>query len=250
MKHDNYEILNLIGYGLSKFDNDFINEFGFKSKLSFFQYLVENKIAQTTSVIKNRMDLFDCFFDNARKGWWQKGNAYIHRKILIDSLYGHENAQGYANIIKLYLMENFQFTNLVVKDSPIIKSGFKKLQETGMQAELFFMNNYQSIGLFKLCKLFDARYFGDGYDFMLENENNNLFLIEVKGIREKNGSIRMTENEYDKALEYKEKFILTIVANLNDKPNMIIFENPIAQLNFEKKEIFPKKIITEYHFKI
>jgi len=28
-KHENYEILNLIGYGLSKFDNAFIEEFGF-----------------------------------------------------------------------------------------------------------------------------------------------------------------------------------------------------------------------------
>ena len=30
------------------------------------------------------MDLFDHFFpNNGRKGWWQKGDTYIHRKYLI-----------------------------------------------------------------------------------------------------------------------------------------------------------------------
>lgn len=35
-KHQNYELLNLLGYGLAKFDNNFINQFGFKTKSSFF----------------------------------------------------------------------------------------------------------------------------------------------------------------------------------------------------------------------
>lgn len=64
--------------------------------------MVEIGIVETGSVVKNRMDLFDPFFDNNRKGWWQKGNAYIHRKLLIDSLFGNENVIGYANIVKLF----------------------------------------------------------------------------------------------------------------------------------------------------
>ena len=79
-KHQNYEILNLLGYGLAKFDNNFIKEFGFETKSSFFEYFVQLNIVETGSVVKNRMDLFDPFFPNKRKGWWQKGDAYIHRK--------------------------------------------------------------------------------------------------------------------------------------------------------------------------
>ncbi len=74
-KHKNYEILNLIGYALEKFDNDFIKEFGFSTKNAFFEYCVQIGLADTTGVIKNRMDLFDYFFPNKRKGWWQKGDA-------------------------------------------------------------------------------------------------------------------------------------------------------------------------------
>ena len=61
-KHENYEILNLLGYGLSKFDNAFIKQFGFSTKNNFFNYFVEIGIVDTGSVVKNRMDLFEPFF--------------------------------------------------------------------------------------------------------------------------------------------------------------------------------------------
>ncbi|MBP6285073.1 MAG: hypothetical protein KA373_06620, partial [Paludibacteraceae bacterium] len=66
-------------------------------------------LVDTGSVVKNRMDLFDPFFpDNGRKGWWQKGNAYIHRKYLIDSLFGNKNIKGFSDIVKVYLKENYK----------------------------------------------------------------------------------------------------------------------------------------------
>lgn len=66
-KHENYYILNLLGYGLSKFDNNFIKEFGFTTKNDFFNYFVKIKLVETASVIKNRMDLFDPFFFKLKK---------------------------------------------------------------------------------------------------------------------------------------------------------------------------------------
>ena len=103
-KHKNYELLNLIGYGLAKFNLTFIKEFGVKSKTAFYEFLVANGVAETIGTIKNRQDLFDPFFENGRMGWWQKGNAYIHRKIFIDGLFGHLNASDYASVVKLYLL--------------------------------------------------------------------------------------------------------------------------------------------------
>lgn len=41
------------------------------------------------------MDLFDPFSPNNRKVWWQKGDAYIHKKLLIYSLF--EDVEGFAN---------------------------------------------------------------------------------------------------------------------------------------------------------
>jgi len=245
-KHKNYEILNLIGYGLSKFNNDFIREFGFATKIAFYNFCVENKIAETIGIVKNRMDLFDHFFpENGRKGWWQKGDAYIHRKILIDSLFGNENAKGYANIVKLYMKEFFNIQKIEYKAKPIAKTRFKKLQETGLEAELFFMNNYNSINIFQNGILEDARLYGDGYDFQIDVANNS-FLAEIKGIREKKGKFRLTENEYQKALEYKNDYIITLILNLNDIPKILTIENPIKNLIFEEK-IIPSKATKEYH---
>lgn len=245
-KHENYEILNLLGYGLSKFSNAFINEFGFSTKTRFFDYFVEIGIVETGSVVKNRMDLFDPFFpNNGRKGWWQKGDAYIHRKYLIDSLFGNENVKGYADIVKLYLKENYKVKELIVDVKPIVKSRFKKLQETGLEAELYFMNNFNEIAFFNDGILEDARLYGDGYDFQI-NVNENSFLAEVKGIRERKGKFRLTEKEYLMACEYKNDYIITLVLNMNDLPAFLTVENPVNNLKFIEKTIYSKEI-KEYH---
>jgi hypothetical protein len=235
-KHKNYEILNLLGYGLAKFDNDFIKQFGFKTKTSFFNYFVELGIVETGSVVKNRMDLFDPFFENNRKGWWQKGDVYIHRKQLIDSLFGNESVVGYSNIIKLYLIDNYKVKDLFANVTPIVKSRFKKLQETGLEAELFFLNNYNAIDIFKTGLIDDARLYGDGYDFQV-NVNHNSFLAEVKGIRAKKGKFRLTENEYLKAQEYQHEYIITLVLNMDDIPSFLAIDNPLKNLHFEERII-------------
>lgn len=245
MKHENYELLNLLGYGLAKFDDDFIKQFGFKTKKSFFEYFVELGVVETGSVVKNRMDLFDPFFPNSRKGWWQKGDAYIHRKLLIDSLFGTENIVGYANIVKLFLKEKFNLKEIYVEVKPIVKSRFKKLQETGLEAELYFLNNYNSIEIFKNGLIEDARLYGDGYDFQI-NVNENSYLAEVKGIRARKGKFRLTENEYIKAKEYKNDYIITLVLNLDDLPTFLTIDNPLKNLKFEEK-IIKSKEIKEYH---
>ena len=202
-KHENYDMLNLIGYGLAKFDIEFVNQFGLESKSKFYEFLVLKKIANTIGTLKNRQDLFDPFFDNGRKGWWQKGNTYIHRKLLIDSLFGDLECFDYSQIVKNYINKNFDtFYDAIPETSPIIVSKFKQLQQTGIEAELFFLNNYNQIIEFKGGIIQDARLLGDGYDFQIELVSK-YYLTEVKGVKKKSGAIRLTQNEYMKAKEYE-----------------------------------------------
>lgn len=243
-KHENYEILNLIGYGLAKFDINFIRYFGCKTKAEFYSYVVKKGIAETIGTVKNRQDLFDPFFDNGRKGWWQKGDAYIHRKTLIDSLFGSLDANAYANIVKLYLQSEFSIINAssAKQISPIIKSKFKQLQITGQEAELFFINNYQTIDYFKNGILEDARLFGDGYDFQIQLLER-YFLVEIKGVKKSSGSIRLTENEFFKASEYQDNYSLIVISNLEKLPKMNVIFNPIKKLAL-KKHVFTQSQIT------
>ena len=141
----------------------------------------------------------------------------------------------------------FNVKNIEYQAKPIIKSRFKKLQETGLEAELFFMNNYKSIELFKNGTLEDARLFGDGYDFQV-NVHKKAYLAEIKVIRKKRGKFRLTEYEFKKALDYKDDYIVTLILNLNDMPKFITIENPIKNLKFEER-IIKSKESREYHLK-
>lgn len=245
-KHENYEILNLLGYGLAKFDDAFIRQFGFDTKSSFFEYFVAIGLVETSSTVKNRMDLFDPFFENKRKGWWQKGDTYKHRKLFIDSLFGQEDVKEYSNIVKLFLKDKCNLEDISISVKPIVKSRYRKMQETGLEAELFFMNNYQSIDFFKDGIIEDARLYGDGYDFQI-NVDENSYLAEVKGVRSKKGRFRLTENEYIKANEYKADYMVALVLNLDDVPTLLLIADPIENLNFEERIIESSKYRKEYH---
>lgn len=234
-RHENYEILNLIGYGLAKFDMDFIREFGFSTKTAFYDSIISKGIADTVGTVKNRQDLFDPFFDNERKGWWQKGNTYLHRKTFIDSLFGIFDVKEYSDVVKLYITYKLKLPDESRREiSPIIKSKFKQLQLTGQEAELFFMQNYLEFDSFKGGVLEDARLLGDGFDFQIQI-GARFLLAEIKGIRLSRGGVRLTENEYRKAKEYKDDYGLVVVSNLANVPKMTAVFNPLASLKLTKK---------------
>lgn len=235
------EIMNLIGYGLAKFDNDFIREFGQPSKSAFARYIVTLGIANTTKAVSNRMDSFDPYFDNGRKGWFQR-NQREHIKLFIDSLFGNEDAHGFANIVKLSIKNlNSNISLTIEKLTPVQKSCFKQLQITGKEAEYFFMSNYRSIPLFENGVLEDARLWGDGYDFQVQC-NEKYFLTEIKGIRTSIGAVRLTQNEYQKALEYKDSYILVVVSNLTSTPKLNCIGNPTEHLALIPRELTSTQI--------
>lgn len=143
------------------------------------------------------------------------------------------------------MKDNFKIKDIVVEVKPIVKSRFKKLQETGLEAELYFINNYNSIDIFKNGIIEDARLYGDGYDFQI-NVNENSFLSEVKGIRAKKGRFRLTENEYFKAKEYKNDYIIALVLNLDDLPTFLTIGNPLKNLKFEERIVKSKEEIKNW----
>ena len=238
------EIMNLIGYGLAKFSLDFVREFGFSRYADFYRYIVELRLAKTVKAVTNRQDSFDPYFDNGRKGWHQR-NQREHIKLFIDSLFGNEDAKSFANIVKLYI-QSYDSKILLTSEraSPAMQSKFKQLQATGKEAEFYFMNNFDSIDFFRGGILEDARLWGDGYDFQIE-QNGIFLLAEVKGVKQKSGFIRMTQNEYDKATEFKANYFLVVVSNLISTPHLTLIQNPLEILKLEKHEI--KSIQANYH---
>jgi len=245
-KNENYEVLNLIGYGLAKFNLELLKQFGFTTKSAFYRYLVDQQVAQTTGTIKNRQDLFDPLFPNsARKGWWQQGEKYIHRKEFIDSLFGDLNAHAFSDVIKLYLQNRLGVSSDVeIKAAPILQSRFKQLQLTGQEAEQYFLANYQSIEILKGGRIEDARLFGDGYDFQIEVPSR-FILAEVKGLQTRQGAIRFTDKEYRKAQEHQGDYGLVVVCNLCDAPRMSFVADPTREFKFRRQVVAAEAV--SYH---
>lgn len=233
-KHPHYELLNLIGYGLAKFDQNFVKEFHCSTKSEFYRFVVAAGIAETTGVVKNRMDLFDPYFDNGRKGWWQKAEVYRFRKDLIDNMFGTEDVHSYADIVKMLLSSEGKVTGEMVQEKPIVRTKFKRLQETGLEAENYFILNFDKKDIFRGGQLTDARLYGDGYDFQIE-VGEQFYLAEVKGIRKSKGRVRLTAKEFEKASEFKKDFVLSLVTNLDDVPKLVLIDNPLQHFEFEKK---------------
>jgi hypothetical protein len=241
-RHENYEVLNLIGYGLAKFEGALVDALGFKTKSAFFKSLIARGVAKTRGTLKNRQDLFNPLVRNAKIGWWQNGDRYLHRKTLLDSLFGDLDAGGYAAMLENYLQTYFPITGELVKPIvPILKSKFRQLQETGSEAELFFMNNYRTISPFANGALQDARLFGDGYDFQIAVESE-YFLAEIKGLRGNTGGIRFTNNEFSKAEEFRDKFCLAVVSSLEAAPRIKVFFDPLSELKFSRQTIQSEQI--------
>lgn len=240
------ELMNLIGYGLAKFSMDFVKEFGFSTKTAFNKYIVSLGFAKTEKAVSNRQDSFDPYFDNGRKGWYQR-NQREHIKLFIDSLFGNENVKSYSNIVKAYIAkystQAIPFKEKIII-APTIETRFKQLQETGKEAEFYFMSNFKTVPLFVNGFLEDARMLGDGYDFQIKTEEK-FFLAEVKGIKEQKGAFRMTQKEYQVASNYKTDYILIIVSNMIKSPKISYFSNPLERFKLQKREI--QTIQTNYH---
>jgi hypothetical protein len=255
-KHKNYDILNLIGYGLSKFSKDFVKVYGFDTKTAFYEYIVNIGIAQTTGTVKNRQDRFDGMNpESPRKGWWQDGNRadYKFRKDYIDSFFGNLDVENFVNVVKMSIAQKFddkvlalssvnlQKNETRVESSPIVRSYFKQMQETGREAEYYFINNYMSIDAFANARIEDARLLGDGYDFQLSLPKQ-YYLAEIKGLRADKGNIRLTEKEYNKACEYRNDYALVIVKNLVEVPKFVSIFDPIKNIKLEKCQITSEQI--------
>ena len=117
---------------------------------------------------------------------------------MIDNLFGELDSRDFANIVRLYI-GRLKPSKAKARDiSPILKSKFKQLQITGQEAEVYFVNHFEEIATFRRGILEDARLLGDGYDFQITVQPK-FYLAEVKGLRSSNDSVRITENEFNKA---------------------------------------------------
>ena len=60
--------------------------------------------------------------------------------------------------------------------------------------------------------------------------------MEVKGLSENKGSFLLSEKEHKVATKLQKQYCLFVVKNLKEKPNEVLFFNPIKTLNLKVLE--------------
>ena len=67
-------------------------------------------------------------------------------------------------------------------------------------------------------------------------------LAEIKGVRANTGGIRMTNNEFDTAEEFRDKFCLAVVSQIEAVPRISVFFDPLSELKFKRQSIHSEQV--------
>ncbi len=188
--------------------------------------------------IKNYRDEFDPLFPNPRKGWHKREIREYCKKVLDE--YEDLDFGSFTGLIKSFVGYDENALSVVQSrdEREERASGFANRLITGLAAERYFESVHSTLPEFRGCAIENTTQLGCGYDFKLCREKSKDFLaVEVKGIRQRVGSISLTPREYEVATELRDRFYLFVVKNFQKTPYHELFLNPVAgKLQFTRTE--------------
>ena len=229
--------LILAGLFLSKYDSVGLKRLGFESFTEAFNVIGYSMGVKPAS-IKNYRDEFDPLFPNQRKGWHKRPTRDYCLKVFKD--YKNTDLDTFTSLVKSFVGydENVLSEVETSETKDELDSSFAKRLITGLAAEQYFEALQPQLQEFKGYALENTTQLGCGYDFRLKSETGKSFLaVEVKGLKERTGSLSLTPKEHEIAGAMANRFYLFVVKNFQESPFHEIYQNPLSgALRFSKKE--------------
>jgi hypothetical protein len=231
------EKLILTGLYLSKYDSAGLRKLGFESFVEAFN-VIGYALGQKPASIKNYRDEFDPLFPNKRRGWHKRPTRNYCLKIFTD--YKNLDLETFSGLVKSFAGYDESAWSVVQPKAkkPDGESFFAKRLITGLAAERYFECTHPTLAEFKNYAVENTTRLGCGYDFRLHPRVGSDFLaVEVKGLKEKSGSVSLTPKEHEMASALATRFFLFVVKNFREKPYHEVYQNPISSsLKFKRKE--------------
>jgi hypothetical protein len=231
------EKLILAGLYFSKYDLAGVKKLGFGSFLEAFNVIGYALGARPASV-KNYRDEFDPLFPNRRKGWHKRATREYCLKLF--KQYKDLDLEAFCGLVRSFVGydENAWSEVRPEEEKADGESSFAKRLITGLAAEQYFESVHPRLPEFKDFVLENTTRLGCGYDFRLRSEACEDFLaIEVKGLKERTGTLAFTPKEHEVAAALNNRFFLFVVKNFMESPFHEIYQDPLAgNLRFKKKE--------------
>jgi len=230
----NNEQAIVVSYYLSRFNDDAVNNLGYKTWKDAFDDL-SDKLQINKHTIKNWRDEFDPFHGH-RAGWHQRQPRKTISNIIsqFEQLEEFDIRQIAVEIINgsnIDLPEIDNSENEVITNPIFILRG-----PTGKKAEQFFIEYHRLNNLPVAGELIDSRDLGCGYDFEIKSKSYQHF-IEVKGLASNIGGLLFTNKEWETAKRERSRYTVCIVSNINDSPEISFINDPFSKLNPKKNII-------------
>lgn len=230
----NNEQAIVVSYYLSRFNDEAVNNLGYKTWKDAFDDL-SDKLQINKHTIKNWRDEFDPFHGH-RAGWHQRQPRKTISNIIsqFEQLEEFDIRQIAVEIIngnKIDLPEIDNSENEVITNPIFILRG-----PTGKKAEQFFIEYHRLNNSPIAGELIDTRDLGCGYDFKINSELDQHY-IEVKGLASNIGGLLFTNKEWETAKQKRTKYTVCLVSNINDSPEISFINDPFSKLNPRKNII-------------
>lgn len=232
------EKLILSGLYLSKYDVLGLKKLDFDSFVEAFN-VIGYALGSKPASIKNYRDEFDPLFPNRRKGWHKRDTRDYCLAVL--EKYKSLDFESFTGLVGSFFGYDKNIDSEILPMEPQDEgtSSFAQRLITGLAAEHYFESVQAELPEFKGYLRENTTRFGCGYDFRLraEPDEKDFLAVEVKGLREKTGSLTMTPKEYGVASLLRDRFFLFVVRNFRESPSHQIFQNPLSSLlEFRKIE--------------
>jgi hypothetical protein len=231
------EKLILAGLYLSKYDSLALKKLGFETFVEAFN-VIGYALGSKPASIKNYRDEFDPLFPNRRKGWHKRPIRDYCLKVFEE--YKGLDFESFTGLIKSFVgySENVWSELQATEEKDEGESNFARRLITGLAAEKYFESVQPALPEFKDYAAENTTLLGCGYDFRLRTDTHQDFLaVEVKGLKERTGSVSLTPKEHEVAMALRDRFFLFVVKNFQETPFHEIFQNPLSSaLRFRRTE--------------
>ena len=236
-KIPNREKLILTGLYLSKYDLAGVRKLGFGSFVEAFN-VIGYALGEKPACIKNYRDEFDPLFPNERMGWHKRPTRQYCLKVFEE--YKSLDLQTFTALVKSFTGYDESAWSDVDPQAEKAdeESQYARRLITGLAAERYFESVQAALPEFMGCSLENTTRLGCGYDYRLcPTVKGDFLAVEVKGLKDRAGSLSLTPKEYEVASALTTRFFLFVVKNFRETPFHEIYQNPLATgLRFAKKE--------------
>ena len=228
----------IVGYYLSRFDEDAYRNLGFTTKRQA-HLDIGHRLGGKPNSLKNWRDEFEPVHANPRVGWYQRDLQPSRRRV-VEALQDLSELEMREVILEILSGQSFldsdECSVMLAALRPRAKRSSRRPRAyimrgpTGRRAEEYFVEFHRRTGKPEAGRLRDTRDLGCGYDFAIERKDEQYF-VEVKGIASEAGGIVFTGKEWETAQKHGDRYCLVVVSRLATEPELQVIRNPCARLD-------------------